>query len=123
MYSQLAKLAVNGIVTINDDLYMDSILRGTRDFDAFLLFTTLGNRYHCTLCGYILLFVLSCSVTNREYAMVAKAYDQLPEKAEKNVLFIRIPIDTAPKVFQFHNINSAPIITFLAGSETLGKKV
>lgn len=108
---------------MNDDMYTDSILRGTRDFDAFLLFTTVGNRYHCALCGYMFLFVLICSVTNREYAMVAKAYDKLAEKAEKNVLFIRIPIDIAPKVFQFHSINSAPILTFLSGSETLGKKV
>ena len=55
--------------------------------------------------------------------MVAKAYSKLEEKAEKNVLFIRVPIDTTPKVFQYHNINTAPIITFLSSTDVLGKKV
>ena len=51
--------------------------------------------------------------------MVAKAYSKLEEKAEKNVLFIRVPIDTTPKVFQYHNINTAPIITFLSSDPRL----
>ena len=66
---------------------------------------------------------LVCSAANREFALVAKAYSKLEEKAEKNVLFIRVPIDTAPKVFQYHNINTAPIITFLSSNDVLGKKV
>lgn len=54
---------------------------------------------------------------------MAKEYSKLPEKAEKNVLFIRIVIDVSPKVFQYHNIQTAPILTFLAGNELLGKRV
>lgn len=54
---------------------------------------------------------------------MAKEYSKLPEKAEKNVLFIRIVIDISPKVFQYHNIQTAPILTFLGGNELLGKRV
>ena len=55
--------------------------------------------------------------------MVAKAYYDLKEKSERNVLFVRIPIDTALNVFQYHNIQTAPILTFLPAEEPLGKKV
>lgn len=55
--------------------------------------------------------------------MVAKAYSKLTEKAENNVLFIRVPIDTALSVFQYHNLQSAPILTFLPKDEVVGKKV
>ena len=55
--------------------------------------------------------------------MVAKAYSKLAEKADRNVLFIRVPIDTCTKVFQYHGIQSAPILTYLSKDEVLGKKV
>ena len=110
---------------MNDDMYTEYILRGNRDFDAFLLYTNIGNRYHCTLCPYWLNVISNFiySAANREYGMVAKAYNDLKIKAERNVLFIRIPIDTALNVFQYHNIHTAPILTFLPAEEPLGKKV
>ena len=111
------------MVTVNDDLYTEYILRGNRDYDAFLLFTNIGNRYHCTLCPYFSHSFLINSAANREFAMVAKAYSKLAEKAEHDILFIRVPIDTSTKVFQYHGITSAPILTYLSKDEVLGKKV
>lgn len=55
--------------------------------------------------------------------MVARAYNKLTEKGDRNVLFLRVPIDTASKVFQYHGITTAPILTFLSSDEVLGKKV
>lgn len=54
---------------------------------------------------------------------MAKAYAALEEKPDRNVVFIRVPIDIAPKVFSFHSIVSAPSISFLSSTEVLGKKV
>ncbi|OAO11919.1 hypothetical protein AV274_6424 [Blastocystis sp. ATCC 50177/Nand II] len=112
-YQRLQKMMVNNQVTLNDDTYTEFLLRGDRDFDAFVLYTTIGNRYQCRLCP----------TTNAEFARVANAYAALEEKPDRNVVFIRVPIDIAPKVFSFHSIVSAPSISFLSSTEVLGKKL
>ena len=68
-------------------------------------------------------YSLLYSSTNAEFARVANAYAALKEKPDRNVVFIRVPIDIAPNVFSFHSINSAPSITFLSSTDVLGKKV
>ena len=54
---------------------------------------------------------------------MASAYDSQAEKANTNVLFIRVPIDLAPGVFQFHEFTTAPIITFLSATDRVTKRV
>ena len=54
---------------------------------------------------------------------MASAYDSQKEKASNNVLFIRVPIDLAPGVFQFHDFKTAPIITFLSSTDRVTKRV
>lgn len=66
---------------------------------------------------------LSVSSTNKEFMTVSKAYKALEEKADRNVLFIRVAIDNCPRVFQFHDFKTAPIITYLPGNELMGKTV
>ena len=112
-----------GLVTLNDDKYTEFMLNGDRDFDAILLYTTMGNRYRCALCPWFLNCDLTNSVTNREFGLVASAYDSQAEKANTNVLFIRVPIDLAPGVFQFHEFTTAPIITFLSATDRVTKRV
>ena len=59
-YQRLQKMMVNNQVTLNDDTYTEFLLRGDRDFDAFVLYTTIGNRYQCRLCPYCFACVLHC---------------------------------------------------------------
>lgn len=66
---------------------------------------------------------LTSSATNREYGMVAKAYNALKEKGEKNVLFVRIAIDNSQRIFQYHDFKTAPIITYLPSNELMEKNV
>ena len=66
---------------------------------------------------------LKSSAANHEFALVAKAYEKQAEKADRNVVFFRIPIDTSPQVFKYHDIQAAQIITFLSSSDVVSKKV
>lgn len=45
-------MMVNNVVNMNEDLYTTYFLQQRRDFDAFILYTTIGNRYSCRLCPY-----------------------------------------------------------------------
>lgn len=108
---------------MNDDKYTEYMLNGDRDFDAILLYTTLGNRYHCALCPQFRANYLRNSAANSEFGLVASAYESQEEKASNNVLFIRVPIDVASGVFQFHEFTTAPIITFLAATDRITKRV
>lgn len=45
-------MIVNNQVTLNDNTYREFLLGGDRDFDAFVLYTTIGNRYQCKLCPF-----------------------------------------------------------------------
>ncbi|CBK19587.2 uncharacterized protein [Blastocystis hominis] len=112
-YERLSKMKSGGVVTMNDDKYTEYMLNGDRDFDAILLYTTLGSRYRCVLCP----------AANSEFGLVASAYESQEEKASNNVLFIRVPIDLAPGVFQFHEFTTAPIITFLAATDRITKRL
>ena len=66
---------------------------------------------------------LNLRATNREYGMVAKAYNAIKEKGDKRVLFVRIAIDNNQRIFQYHDFKTAPIITYLPANEVMEKKV
>ncbi|KNB44956.1 magnesium transporter protein 1-like protein [Blastocystis sp. subtype 4] len=104
---------VNNIVNLNEDTYTTYFLQQTRDFDAFILYTTIGSRYSCRLCP----------ATNKEFARVAKAFNSLKEPVERDVLFVRVTIDNSPRIFQYHDFQTAPIITYLPKDEIMGKKL
>ena len=40
-------MMVNNVVNMNEDLYTTYFLQQRRDFDAFIPYTTIGNRYSC----------------------------------------------------------------------------
>lgn len=61
--------------------------------------------------------------TNQEFAKVAKAFNSLKETVDRDVLFVRVAIDNCPRIFQYHDFQTAPIITYLPKDEVMGKKV
>ena len=67
--------------------------------------------------------IMSNSATNKEFATVSKAYNAMAEKADRKVLFVRVAIDICPRIFEYHDFKTAPIITYLPGDELMGKKV
>ena len=115
-------MMVNNVVNMNEDLYTTYFLQQRRDFDAFILYDRKPLQLQIVSVSFCLAS-LSHSATNKEFATVAKAYENVKGQSDRNVLFIRIAIDNSLRVFQYHDFQTAPIITYLPAAEIMQKKV